>query len=407
MSATTPIRSASGHRVFDGDNHYYESYDAFTRFMDPSDMHFAVHVERSDKGRNVVMVGNEPLKANPAHPQDFVAPPGSLLEMFTSGDANMSMTEWNIKNKIRADANPAWVNVDARLALMDAEGIAAAMLYPSLGVMVEQQLAHNIPGTYANLRAFNRWLEDEWSYNKNDRLFSVPMLSLLDLDQAVTELDRVLKAGARAVHIRPGPVFGRSPAADYFDPFWSRLNEARVPVALHSSFSQYHELWSVHWGEKGDPTYREITPFQQYLGTGARPMMDTLAAMVLQGLFVRFPQLNVLAVEGGSFWVHDLFKQTDKAFRVGKNSKLAPRLPDWPSKVLSQHLYVTPFVEENVVELAEFFPTDHIILGSDYPHPEGLAHPTSYVEKLQPLGPAATKAIMGENLARVMGIWQS
>jgi predicted TIM-barrel fold metal-dependent hydrolase len=223
---------------------------------------------------------------------------------------------------------------------------------------------------------------------------------------AVDELDRVLKAGARAVHIRPGPVYGRSPASFDFDPFWARLNEARVPVAMHSSFSQYHELWSVQWGEKADPTYREITSFQSYLGTGARPMMDTLAALTFHGLFQRFPEVNVLAVEGGSFWVHDLMKQMDKAHRSGKGSRLAPPMPDWPSAVLKQHLYVTPFGEESVEDLAKAFPIDHIILGSDYPHPEGLAHPTSYVEKCEPLGADATRAIMGENLARVMRIWQ-
>jgi predicted TIM-barrel fold metal-dependent hydrolase len=351
------------------------------------------------------MVGDQPLKSNPAHPQDFVAPPGSLLEMFTSNDSQMSMTEWNIKNKMRAEEVPAWVDLKARLAFMDEEGIEAAMLYPSLGVMVEQQLAGNVEATYANLTAFNRWLEADWSYNAHERLFAVPMLSLLDLDKAVEELDRVLKQGARAVHLRPGPVFGRSPASDYFDPFWARLNEARVPVALHSSFSQYHQLFSVHWGEKGDPSYREITPFQQFLGMGGRPMMDTLAAMVFHGLFARHSNVNVLAVEGGSYWMSDLLKQIDKSHRSGKASTLAVKLNDWPSRILREHLYVTPFVEEDVAELAEIFPTDHIILGSDYPHPEGLAHPAEYAERLEALGPQATRGIMGRNLARVMGIW--
>lgn len=402
----TTAAPATKYRIFDGDMHYYETYDSFTRHLEPKYEDRAIHVERQENGRNIVMIGDRPLKSNPAHPQDFVAPPGSLAEMFLSPDPHNSMTEFNIRNKMRAEEVPSFVDLAARLKWMDEEGIEAGMLYPSLGVMVEQQLAHDIEGTYANMRAFNRWLEDDWGYQTEGRLFSVPMLSLLDIDLAVEELDRVIKQGARAVHIRPGPVYGRSPASSHFDPFWARLNEAKIPVAMHSSFSQYHELWSVQWGEKGDPTYRELTSFQSYLGMGARPMMDTLAALTLHGLFQRFPKVNVLAVEGGSFWVADLLKQMDKAHRSGKGSKLAAPLPDWPSEILKQHLYVTPFGEEDIEDLAEVFPVDHIILGSDYPHAEGLAHPTSYAEKCEPLGEEATHAIMGGNLARVMGIWQ-
>lgn len=411
MSATAQIEaSAPGNstsfRVFDGDNHYYETYDSFTRFLEPKFNDYAIHVKRQENGRNIVFVGDMPLKSNPAHPQDFVAPPGAMDEIFKSTDPHNSLTEFNIRHKMRAEEVPSFVDLEARLAFMDEDGIEAAMLYPSLGVMVEQQLAHDPVATFANMHAFNRWLEEDWGYDTRGRIFSVPMLSLLDLDMALEELDRVLGLGARAIHIRTGPAGGRSPADEYFDPFWARLNEARVPVALHSSWSQYHKLWSAQWSENPDPTYRELTSFQSYLGMGARPMMDTLAAMVFQGLFNRFPNVNVLAVEGGSYWVGELMRHMDKAHRSGKGSKLSPRLPDWPSKVLAQHLYVTPFHEESVVELSEVLPFDHIILGSDYPHAEGLPHPRNYATRLEPLGAEATKAIMGENLAKVIGIWE-
>lgn len=404
--AATTQGNPTPFRIFDGDNHYYETYDSFTRHIDPKFKDRAIHVRPNEKGRNVVYVGDTPLKSNPAHPQDFVSPPGAMDEIFHSNDPHNSLTEFNIRHRMRAEDEPSFVDLAARLKYMDEEGMEAAMLYPSLGVMVEQQLESDVEASYANMHAFNRWLEDDWGYATQGRLFSVPMLSLLDLDMALEELDRVMKLGARAVHLRTGPVNGRSPASESFDPFWARLNEARIPVALHSSWSQYHKQWSSQWGEQPDPTYRELTSFQSYLGMGARPMMDTLAAMVFHGLFNRFPNVNVMAVEGGSYWVPELMKHLDKAHRSGKGSKFSPNLPDWPSKVLEQHLYVTPFHEEDVVELAECFLADHIILGSDYPHAEGMPHPSTYAKRLAPLGPDATRGIMGENLARVIGIWE-
>ena len=92
------------------------------------------------------------------------------------------------------------------------------MLYPSLGVMVEEQLAGDVEASYANLHAFNRWLEDDWGYATEGRIFSVPMLSLLDMDLALEELDRVMKLGARAIHLRTGPVNGLSPASERYTP---------------------------------------------------------------------------------------------------------------------------------------------------------------------------------------------
>src|ERR1043165_321301 len=103
-----------------------------------------------------------------------------------------------------------------------------------MGVGVEEDLHADFPPdvTYANLEAFNRWLAEDWGFGADGRVIGVPLLSLLDPDLAVAELDRVLAGGARLVPLRPGPIYGRSPADPIYDPFWSRLEEAGVPVAF-------------------------------------------------------------------------------------------------------------------------------------------------------------------------------
>ena len=143
------------YRVFDGDNHYYETYDSFTRYMDPAYADFAINVQRAENGRNYVMVGNERLRSNPAHPQDFIGRPESILEMFRDPNADIGMAEFNAKNRMRAEELPDSIDVGERLAFMDREGIDAAMLYPSLAVMVEQQLSGNVGASFANLHAFH------------------------------------------------------------------------------------------------------------------------------------------------------------------------------------------------------------------------------------------------------------
>ena len=142
----------------------------------------------------------------------------------------------------------------------------------------------DVDQTYANLRSFNRWLDEEWGFARDDRIIAPPLLSLLDVDRAVTELDRVLSLGARLIHVRPGPTgSGRSPADPYYDPFWARLDEARVPVAFHINDYRYPEV-SLAWGEDPDPPVREMSAFQWAFVHGDRPIMETFGALDLRQL---------------------------------------------------------------------------------------------------------------------------
>jgi predicted TIM-barrel fold metal-dependent hydrolase len=47
---------------------------------------------------------------------------------------------------------------------------------------------------------------------------------------------------------------------------------------------------------------------------------------------------------------------------------------------------------------------DHVLFGSDYPHPEGLADPVSYVDELEGLDEESIRKIMGGNLAALMNV---
>lgn len=47
------------------------------------------------------------------------------------------------------------------------------------------------------------------------------------------------------------------------------------------------------------------------------------------------------------------------------------QLPPRPSEALAGHLWVCPFPEDDVHELIGAIGADHVLFGSDYPHPEG------------------------------------
>ena len=99
----------------------------------------------------------------------------------------------------------------ARIDMLDEQNVEKCMLFPTLGDCVEGLMHDNVPMAYKVFHAFNLWLEEDWGYAYQDRLYAPPYIPMLDPDLAAAELEFVLNKGAKAVSIRPGP--GQRPVA--------------------------------------------------------------------------------------------------------------------------------------------------------------------------------------------------
>jgi predicted TIM-barrel fold metal-dependent hydrolase len=372
-----------GYRLFDADNHYYEPEDAFLRYMDPGIAHKAPRwVQLVDGGAKRLMFGDRMNRFMGAD-QTFsaVGQPG-VLQQGIAG---------KVQHKAELEPPRAeYRDRDARLALMDRQGLEATMLFPSLGVSVEQLLADDIEATFANLHAFNRWLDEDWGFNHRDRIYGVPMLSLLDPFLAVEELEFVIGCGARVVHLRPGPVAGRSPADRLFDRFWTTVTEADVAVVLHATDESYRyelaKIWG--WGNVNVPA-RNVPPIQRVIAGHDRCIHDTIASLLYGKLFERFPSLRLATIELGCGWVKELLRNLEDAGRGD--------LDDDPIDIFRRHIWVTPFESEDLCGLAEAIGADRIMFGSDYPHMDGLAEPATYADALVGFDDGAIRKIMRDN----------
>jgi predicted TIM-barrel fold metal-dependent hydrolase len=289
---------------------------------------------------------------------------------------------------------------------MDAQGLEAAWLFPSHAVCLEGPMQPDIEASLAVLRAFNRWLDDDWGFAYHNRIFAVPYLSLSDLDDAIRELDWCIERGARVASIRNGPVFTpegtRSPAAPVFDPFWARVQEAGVCVAPHAGFDDgYRDVeraiataWGYRTSRRGDGSTNAVTlnePFVQML-MKHRIVHDFAAALVAHGLFERFPRLRVAFIENGGTWVGPLLHSL---------ALLAAQNPGTfntsPVDQFVEHCWVAPFVEDSVEELAQHLPVERILFGSDWPHAEGLGQPRDFFANVATFSVADQRKIMLEN----------
>ena len=132
---------------------------------------------------------------------------------------------------------------EARLEVMDAQGIDRVWMFPTLGMLYEELLKHDTPALTQVFTAFNRWVEEDWGFNFRNRIFAAPYITLADVDHAVAELEYALARDARVVVMRPAAAFTpngpRTPADPEFDPFWARVNESGITVVVHAGDSGY------------------------------------------------------------------------------------------------------------------------------------------------------------------------
>jgi len=388
-----------GYRTVDADNHYYETRDAFSRHIERRYAARTLRVETDRDGKDRIVLDDRPyVFSEPKF--DATNPPGSLLANLHDPERKAYASTFSPEFML-----DAYQDRNARLALMDEQGIEAAILLPSLAVCVEHPIRDDPELTDAVLRAFNRWVEEDWGYGDDGRIFGVPLVSLLDVDLACRELQRVLDAGARMIHLSTGPVAGRSPADPHFDRFWGIVNEARAPVVFHIGDAGYSEMFGAAWGENPNPRVRQMSAFQWAFLHGDLPLMQTLGALVYHNLFGRFPDVRVVSIENGSDWTAYLLTHLDKKKGMGRQGPWpGGYFRGRPSEILKRHLYLTPYPEDDVLPLVELMGTDHVLFGSDYPHPEGLAEPNDFARLLDGLDAPSVRRIMRSNTSDLLGL---
>ncbi|CUU57971.1 Predicted metal-dependent hydrolase, TIM-barrel fold [Parafrankia irregularis] len=388
-------------RPIDADNHYYEPLDAFTRHLDPAFTQRGVQMLQ--KGRRVVMVlGGRVSQFIPNPTFNPVTKPG-CLDLYFRGVMPEGVSRATLMEL--EPLAPEYRDRDARVSRLDEQGLAAAVLYPTLGVGVEEALREDVPATMASLHAFNRWLEDDWGYAYQNRLFAVPLISLADPDAAVTEVERVLALGARIVHVRPAPVpapgmgaGGRSLGHPSHDPVWARLAEAGVPVAFHLGDSGYHRM-SAMWGGSAKLEAFGRTNVLAKIVVGDRAIQDTMASLVVDGVFARHPKLRAVSIENGAAWVRPLLRLM---------KKYANQSPEGfsgdPVETFRRHVWVAPYYEDDIGDLIDLIGADHVLFGSDWPHAEGLAEPLQFEKEIEGLDTATRRRILRDNSAALLNL---
>jgi len=377
---------------WDADNHYYEAIDAFTRHLDPADGPRCVQWATIDD-RQYHVVGGFVSRAVANATFDPIAKAGCLSDYFRGNPNKINPLE---VLRTHEPIRPEYRDRDARLAKLDEHGLEAVWLFPTLGMLYEELLTHDVEAVTTLFGAFNRWLDDDWGLDYRGRIFASPYITLADLDWAIRELEWALARGARTVVMRPAAPHtrdGRVPVSDpRNDPFWARVDEAGITVVAHAGDSGYSsngyaaDGFSAAFagGGRWAPSVRAFHI--------ERAAYDFLITLVFDKLFERFPNVRIASVENGSEFLADLFAKLRSTDR-----KMPGYFGGDPAESFRGNVWINPFWEDDVAEVVELMGGDRVIFGSDWPHIEGMPKPLDYLVEVKDFDDETQRRIMGAN----------
>jgi predicted TIM-barrel fold metal-dependent hydrolase len=388
--------TALDYGIFDCDTHCYEARDAFTRYLPSKFRDKAITPVINAAGNEVVLADERVAVFNSEQSLGFdrAYRPGSLKEMLRQmGSGNPDETYQP------EPMRPEYQQREPRLAVMKAQGVERAVVFPAAMALSAEHYVADTDALYANLASFNRWFDETWGFNYEETIYATAVLSLRDLDQAIALTDDIIARGARIVLLPTGPAYGRSPGDPYFDPVWARLNEAKVTIAFHIMPFWYFDAISPAWGHDRNPPSWSMSAWQWNNVYGERPVEDTLSALIFDNLFGRFPDLRILVAEHGAEWVPHFVKHMDKSRGMGRNGPwIGGPLRERPSQIFREFVRVAPYPEDDIPWIVQALGhDDSIVMGSDWPHAEGLAEPARYVDLLEQLPEPSRRRIMREN----------
>ncbi len=381
-----------GFTAFDADNHYYEAEDAFTRHLDPSMRRRAMQWAEID-GRKRLLVGGKVNRFIPNPTFDPVARPGVLDQYFRAKESASDIREaFGALEPI----SPAYRDQrSAPRTLMDRQGVGGTFMFPTLGVGMEAALEHDRPAMLAAFRAFNRWLDDDWGLNTEERIFTAPYITLADVDWAIDELEWALSHDARVIVMRARlAVVAEVGRRSLGDPaprpvLAAASTNAGITLAIHSGDAGYGFMLE-YWGQDGEFEAFRYAPLKSLLTYS--PISDAMASLIAERVFARFPNLRLATIESGSEWVWPLFKKLKKAY--GQHTYA---FAEDPIETFRRHVWVSPYYEDDLLALRDMIGADHILFGSDFPHAEGLANPVDFVHDLEGFSDDEIRLIMRDN----------
>jgi predicted TIM-barrel fold metal-dependent hydrolase len=331
---------------------------------------------QAPRQRLPVTVNGKRIKTIDVHAHCHFREAGALL-----GDGAAAVQVPPVNN-----AEAAFIEIDKRLAAMDAQAIDLEVLSINpFWYGRDRELAAAI------VKVQNEKLA-ELCASKSDRFAAFASLTLQAPDLAVQELETaVKKQGLKGAAIG-GVVDGVEFSDPKFHPVWAKAEELGVPLFIHP---------------QGIPELNKRLSGNGWLGnTIANPLETTIALshLIFEGTFDRFPGLKVIAAHGGGY-LPSYADRSDHACLVGpKGCNPEIKLKKQPTEYLKQIWFDSlVFSPEAIRHLVAQVGAGQIVVGSDYPYPWQM-QPVDHIFASASLSDDEKADILGRTAAKLFGM---
>jgi|KBSSwiStaDraftv2_1062776.scaffolds.fasta_scaffold00081_14 predicted TIM-barrel fold metal-dependent hydrolase len=287
--------------------------------------------------------------------------------------------EYGLEPMTFQDMIPGCYDPIERVKDMDLDGVHAALCFPSFsgfsGSMFHKAQDKDL--AIECVRAWNDFSLDEWCAAAPDRYVPVVIAPTWDVDLAVAEVERTAAKGARTLSFPESPVPLGMPSlhSRYWDPLWSAVEAAQMPLSVHFGTSTFMPGYS--FGAAGVSTddqdkYDQHTdiddvPFAVAITLFGTNLMWTTVDLLLSGALQRHPNLKIVLAEGGIGWIPYILERTDYVWerhrwyqKIDRNTR--------PSDLFREHFYGCFIDDEFGIQNRDAIGVERLLLEVDYPH---------------------------------------
>ncbi len=375
-------------KIVDADSHVMEPSDLWEKNLDSSLRNRAIRISKDQDGLEYLEIDG---KMSGVVNGGWLAGFGQLdHEIDSRWEKNEKPGGLDYEEGVPSGARDG----EAKLQWMDEHGIDVTLLYPSLALGWQDECQDSdLAASYC--RVYNDWLTD-FCRPYSERLIPIAQISLLRVEDAIDELKRVAKLGAKGVYLFPVPANGIPYGDQYYDPFWAECQDMGIPLGIHVSNTPRHSGSSLYKGTFGGNAW--------WLNMMYKPDCIICFTSFFQGaVFERFPKLSVGVVEAGCGWLAYWLEQMDANFKRGPHST---GMKMSPSEYFHRQCWVSGEPDEKTFPfMAQIVGADKLMWGSDYPHEEGHDDPLDEIkETLGVLPDEDQEKILGGNTLRVYNL---